>query len=1283
MNFRKKITYLLIFTLFASHVVADEEFNISIRDIAKVKQKSLFHRIKQDQLPKLRKRFKKKRKKINLREVKPPSSSSLYYSQGTDEAELESIQNEEINYLFKMLKKRKNSDLLIRLGTLYVEKARFVSFKIQSDYEAKLLAFKKGSRKTKPILNTRPAEVYNRKALKVFKKIVSLYPKHPRMDEVLFFLGFNSYELGLETEGAKYFLELLTKFPRSQYVYESQFQLGEHYYIKQNWNKANSYYLKVSAKKRGKFYFFALYKLAWVSYKKGQVSRGLNYLTRIIKESVSARRSRIFTFALEAENDLMLFYSYSRRDPLKARQFFTRLLGAKKAHRHLKKLAYSYRDIGSVRGVHALFNYLIEQDPKSPDAFEYKYQQVQTVYDLGSSKRIYKLAGDWVKEYGKSSLWAKVNSKSRVKRAHKLLEVTLRDYALRNHQAFRKRKSSRNKSLALYFYKLYFDEFRSDQMTFFYAELLFDSKRYKAAVKKYEEMITRYPRSKRIVTTYQNQILALDKILPSNKEIKKIVDGSKAPVDFPSEVNQFLTVADRYLKKFPTSKNAASISYRVAALYYSFNHLKEASVRFRDFSEKYPSSHYISSVGGVLLDVYNKNKDYKSLEKLASNFINNKSADKSLVQESKFVLQQLSFKKAQDLALNKDFVESASLYRKFAEQNPRSALASVAYFNAGLNYEKVKNYEVAVKMYAASLNSPNNKKNAKIKKKSREFLPVLYEKLGYYKQAAQGYSSYARLFPKEVDKVKSYWYNAGVIYDALNAVPQAVQAYNNYYRLKTSSAKWEARYLIASLYERNRNWGNAIKHYKLYAKSGSGTDKYSVVKSSFKIAKIYKDKLKQSNNASYWYKETIGLHKRLRTGTHYAAGAYFRLVYNVYNKFKSIKLPRQASALKKAVERKTSILKELEDSLRSVVRYNDGEYLVAALTLTGLAQQDMAEVFYKAPIPKGLDKKGKKQYREGIKNIITPYLVKASKSYELALDKAKSLRIYGNWASVANKKLNSFSMKDGKFESFTFNNVQPEWLSLRLMDDAGTAGFEVSKEGFAGVGKEVKTQLTSLAFAVRSRRENKVLNAVAKILNQDPNDKLALHSLGVFYIQNRRPSLGILILNRIKDKKDVALLNNLGVAYLKQGNTREAVKYFKKAIKASSSHIISRANLGTLFVQKEDFHSALHYLGDAYNLASNNWGSQSRKAIVLANNYGVALQGTQKWTRALVVFNKISRQSAPPFEALFNKALTIAEGFNDEKSLNEAKSLVNELRLSSNSVRFKKKLDKILDMLGK
>ena len=1257
---------------------------------AKKTQKTRIQRGRSLKIPSVAAPPKKRAKRLSLRAVQPPSNYSRYYAAGTDEAELEDIQNQEINHLFRLLQKNKDPELILRLGSVYKEKAQFISYKLHVDFDRKMDEFKRGARKTRPRLNLSAAGVYNRKALKLFQNFKRNYPRHKRIDEVLYHLGFHSYQLGVENRGSLYFAELEKRFPKSVYLYEARFQLGEHFFKKEKWKESFSYYSKVAANKKGRFYFFALYKMAWANYKRGRAQSGLALLERIIRESrrmeEGSEEAVRFTFASEAIEDLTLFYTYSRRPPGKAKDYFLSLLG-RKAWPLLKKLAYIYRDAGKSRGAISLFEALIRRDPEGPEASDYQYQIIDSLYGFGNTAAILKETRKWARKYGPGGAWAQANRRDSylIRKTNERIEVTLRKYALENHQSFRRSRSQKAKILALNFYRIYFSHFKkskfTDQIHFFYGELLFDLRNYRQAAAAYDYVIVNHPKSKYAEPSYTNQLLALEKALPDQKKLKAMTAGrGESPVEFPSSVKRFISASLRYLKKFPNEKNSSSILYRVAAFHYNFKQLSAAAKYFQAFSERYPKSPLMSNVGGILLDIYNKNKNYRALEKLAAQFARSGNVDKSLVKEARLILEQLSFKKAQDLSLKKNYRESAGLYEKFAKDRPSAALAAVAWYNAGLNYEKARDMKKAAAMYAAVLRY-DPKKYGSIQKKSRGFLPVLQEKLGFYKQAADSYASYARSYPKS-SKAADYWYNAGVIFDALNQVSDAVHSYTKYRTLQKGGERHKALFLIGLLYERRRQWRKAIEHYGYYLNTSS-PEGLSLIQASFRTAEIYRYRLNSLPQAETWYRRTMNLHKKLGAGISYAARSHFALVRKHYEEFQKASIPANPRLQEAAIAKKIKLLRQLEERLKPVIRYDDGERIIASLSLIGKANREMAASLYNAPLPKGLDKAGKKQYREGVKKLITPYVQDAVKNYRLAIEKSKNFKIYSEGLGEAHKGLASIKMSEGRFEGFLPEPVLKEVLPFAALDSKGIiARGLLSRLNIIFENDGIsESEFRTIASASKSRKEKKMLAAVSNVLNKDPDNLTAIKSLAVFYLNNKRPQMGALILSRLlsKRKDEPSLLNNLGVAAVRRGEVREAVSYFKKALGKNPSYPIARLNLASVFVSSYDYHSAYPLYRSSYKkfLETAAFAGRREKAAVL-NNYGVALAGVQKWKLSVGLFKKLSSESSPKPEILLNYGIALTEAPFDKSDYVKAKGLVDELHLyPRSSKRFKRKLAKL------
>ena len=1278
-----------------NRALAEEQSLIENRSPSAKKVKKI--RIKRDsrfKMPQSKATTKKKKAPINLQLIQPPSSIQFYYPPGSDEAELEQVMIAEERQLFKLLKDRKDADLILRLASLYVDRSRLISFKIQNDYNLKMEQYKKGNRPTKPYLNLKPAQVYNQKSLKLFEGFKRNYPNHKRMDEVLFFLGFNFYQLANKKQGIQYYEELVNRFPKSFYVYETRFQLGEHYFQLKKWQSSLRYYSMVSKNKTGKFYFFSLYKMAWCLYKLNKISQGLLLLERIIKESgrfqQRSDRSQMVTFADEAVQDLTLFYTYSKRLPQSARSFFINLLGPDKAWPLLKKLAYAYRDTGQTRGLVILFQNLIDHNPSGKSAFDYKFQIVESIYNTGRVSDIIQITKEWVDNYGPGSTWAIANQQNRnlLQKAFTLQEVTIRNFALKNHQTYRKTKSPQSKTLAVNLYKFYFKVFTnsefSDQMYFWYAEILFDSKQYISAVKAYEGVISKFPNSKYAKASYLNQVLALEKALPGEKEIRQMVGTGEDPVEMPSVIKSFIKIANRYVSQFPRAENSPTILYKMAGLAYRFNQYDMSVAYFKKMFEQYSTHSLAGNVGSILLDIYSKNKDYKSLEALAVQ-LSQTSKNAELLKEARSILEQISFKRAQDLALNKQYKESAVLYEKFAKSNPGSPLAPSAFYNAGLNFVNAKDSLQALSMYSSVI-TYKTKAHADIRKKSREFIAVLYEKLGFYKKAADAYVAFAKAYPTE-SKSADFWYNAGVIFDALNDVGSAIYSYNKYYTLSKKKDRYDVYYLIAVLYEKNRKWTQAIQYYDKFLKTPS-SKALRVMLASFSVADIYETQLKNLNLAKTWHQKTLSLYRRLKVGVSYGARSHFYIVKkDYYEPFAKLKIPLDANKQKAVITKKIQLLQNLEKALKPIIRYNEGETILASLVLIGMANEEFARQIYASPVPKGLDKEGVKKYKAGILTVVQPYIKKSVEHYRLAIQRSIEIQVYSESIGKAYKALAGIQMSKGQFVRFLPVSLFQQTFSIVLEDDTDT----VKSGMFSGVQKSLKYGLSASDFeslfrALNSRDEKQVLSAVSAILNKDPENTLAINTLAFFYLKKNQLGLAQFILSRLstKNQKNEVILNNLAVVSLKYGKNRPAIAFLKKALEIKPSYKLAKVNLGNIFIQKYDYQNAYKYYEKNYmDIINNKKGINRKNTLSLLNNYSIALTGAQQWMKAGFVFKNLVKSSSPSTESLFNYSCFLAEKSKREKlaerekTLAEAKDLVDELKTYSLTAGLRKKLNRL------
>ncbi len=986
-------------------------------------------------------------KKIQRQAIKiaePPREFRRYFEAGTDEAELESVINQEINQLFNLLKTSKRHDLRLRLGNLYIEKARLIEYRLYEKYDQQMDLFQNKRRKSKPRLNLKPTYVYINKAIKLFETYRRQFPKDKNMDQVLFFLGVSYFKRGHLEKGRARYETLIKKYPKSEYTDDVHFELGEYYFNKSQWKRSVNYYRKIASNRKKRLYSFALYKIAWCRLKMGQADRAMANLEAVIREGArqQGRQNRgvegagRLHFANEALGDLPLFYSHSRNKPERALSYFRKRAGSsKKATKMLNTLAYIYLDRGNLKGVRIAFKKLIEEDPDSPEAYDYQYQIIRAHTYAGSRQVFLRELKRWIVRYGPMSAWARSNQDGLVSKAVHLMETTVRNYALRMHQSYRKTKDKTAKRQALFSYDLYNSHFRkskqSDQMRFFYAELLFDLRQFAKAARQYLFVVENFPKSKYYETASLNSVLTFEKALPSAKAINQLVGKKTSFQAFPSSVQNFQKVVRSYTSRFPKKSNVPAILYKMASLHYEFNHHKQALAQFWNLIQKYPTSRYTEYSANLILDIYNLTKNFKGLRQAAQRLLKNKMiANSGSAREIRKILSQVSLKTAEDMARNKQYFNSAVLYKSFADTHPKSPLRGTAYYNSAINFKKSGDILKTLSLYKTVLQTSSISQN--IRKTILKDIPGLYQKTGQYMKSAEAFSNYARSFPKDRVSV-DFWFNSALIYDGFNYYTSAEQAYLEYFKKSRKAEKVQALYLLAELNKRRGRAGQAVSYYNQFLNRGS-SDRKALVSASFRIAEIKKAQRKVAQSKT-WYRRTIALYKKNKAGVFYAAQSQFHLVYDTYVKFVRIRIPVNPKAQQVAVQKKLNLFNKLKEDLKQVIRFNSGHQVVASLVLIGLASEHIGDSIYNSPLPKGLNKEEIKQYKEGLKKTALPFKQEAVKNYKLAISRARKLNAYNEeWLKKAIQRLSALE----KNSSIAVNPLlKKEILPVLFLDWSG------------------------------------------------------------------------------------------------------------------------------------------------------------------------------------------------------------------------------------------------------
>lgn len=1194
-------------------------------------------------------------KKVDLYQVKPPSRSRLYYDEGTNEAELEKITDQGITQLYKLTQQFKTSkrrgELWLRLAELYVEKSRLIEYRIQQRYDESLRNYQTKKTQIKPKLDLKEAQDYNRRAVQLYEWFLRDFPKDPKIDQALFFLGYNYFELNQPERGKDYYARLTKEYPRSSYIEEANFALGEYYFEREQWADALKHYSAVANNKRARLYSFALYKTAWCQYKTGQVRPALVSLEKVIragrvakgdKDNSAGGVSRI-RLATEAQKDLVVFYAEAGT-PQGARSYFEEIAGEKATYGLLEKLAYYYADTGNREGARMIFRDLIQERPHAPKAYDYQYQIV-TMYTSTDKPEVFRAElFSWIQNYSPRSEWAEANKKDKelISRAYQLIETTLRNHILQQHQTAQNSRVPTAQKNAKLGYELYFQTFKEgaklDEMHFFFAELLFDMREYEVAAAHYAWVTENAKNSPYYEKSALNTVLAAEKGLPDEATLKKMVGENVEPQPFDKNVKAFEVAALKYMKDFPRGENVPAMKFKLGTLYYYHNQFDPALETFKQITKEYPKSQYAKYSANLILDIFNLKKDFGGLETAGKDLLSNPElANSEMGAEVRRILERAQFKKGQDLEAQKDFAGAAVAYEEFAKKNASTELGIPASFNAAVNYEKAGDLFKAIGMYAVVL-SDRNPKNDKLRQSASQFIAALYEKTAQYQKAAEAYENWAAKNPKEKE-APTFYYNAAIIRDGMNAYSQAMNNYQKYIDAKRGSEKYEAVFLMAKMNERRGNLTKAQEFYKEYFQRIGGGNKSNSMDAAIAIAQIDAKKGKRAE-AEAGCKKVIGLYKAWATkenpvGASAAAECKFNMVAKTFDELRAIRIPNNPAKQQAAVQQKLAMLNRLKEQLKDVIAYDDGPTVVSALALIGQAYQHMAAAIYAVPLPKGLDQEGLAQYKAGIDKVAQPFQEEAVKNYEAAIDKGYKLEGYSEGLKTAQRELNR--------------------LSKDKLADHGERAVITTILDYMGL-KESE----DLGRPFTAKEERSLVEAVSKRLGKDQGDLQALNALAVFYAENGKIGLSRIILARAQKAhpNEPGIFNNQGVLFLKEGKQRPGIASLRKAMELKSSYTVGAANLGAIFCEYKDYARAADLLESAYGAVR---GEMKRGGIALdvANNYALALMGSGDNDKARDIFKNILEADNGNVTALLNYSILLIHRLKDKK---EGERQLNRLR---------------------
>lgn len=901
-------------------------------------------------------------------------------------------------------------------------------------------------------------------AIKIYKAIVQNFPDYPKLDGVLFALGYNYLRKG-EAEGAKkIFAALIRRYPQSRYMPDTLLNLGEIYFEDGDVQAARKFYGKVaSVYKQSSVYGYAVYKLGWCFFNMGDFTNALRQFLAVIDHTKKTKRGGKDRIQLrkEAERDLVRTYvNIPGANPTKAVAFFRKVA----ADNYLKlseRLAELYADTGQFQNSNKLFRELIRLQPGTYATFGWQLQILINTRNIGANPI------QTVKELKRLvTLWKKVkNAKDaepeRVKKDEAGIEEQLRVMAVTYHQQALKTKAPADYALAYELYSDYIKVFpegpNAYDMTFYFGELLYQQKKWKLAARAYEKVLAMKPSGKEDYTkdAAHGTVLAYKKLLQPTQErpdTKTAKDGKQgdAPVEvpqpkpIPEDYKRFLDAMALYIKYVKDSEYLVDIMYDESRIYYEFNHFDKAIPRFKKISEEHKDHRLAVFAANLLLDIYSLTKDIDAQHAQAKVYLKlyPEQRDPQLHALCKEIIQKYDFNKCRSFEGSRQYVKTARCFLRYARQFSTSEDVDKAYENAARNFERVKRIEDAIQ---ARLALVNNVSGSPLVPEALYKIGLNLQALAIFSKASDALEFFGKKFP-EREEAKEALRRAAVFRLGLGQYEKAETVSREYLKLVGKQDADKAALVffgLGEIFEKQEDWKRVVRHYNQFLKDYRDSGQINLLlEAHTRKGNAYMSmKPKDTRKAQRAYKDAFESYKQLSKtqldklesrGRSAVAEARFKMGEAVFRELKGMQLKvRPYRNVKKFIKEMTKkIKKKSEIAVRAravfleVISYKSPTWAIAALARIGQIFEELSDEIYNIPAPKSFDEEQVEIFKGAMAERAEAPRAKAKESFELCLGKASELKWFNKWSDLAERRL--AVLMPGKYRYNAERRAQPD-----------------------------------------------------------------------------------------------------------------------------------------------------------------------------------------------------------------------------------------------------------------
>jgi TolA-binding protein len=814
-----------------------------------------------------------------------------------------------------------------------------------------------------------PSDAEIAKSIKLYESLLRKDPNYASRDLVLYQLA-RAYELQGDIDTMMLTLSaLITQHPESPHWQEAQFRRAEHFFVMQQFERAESAYKAIlEQRKETPYYDRALFKHGWSLFKQRKIEQGLDSFTRLLDRNLQEKKQIDVSTLSPADQKLL-------KETIRVISLtFSELGGAKrisryfdsKGHRNYEYMIYQglgdlYLKQERIQDAADAYMAFVNTSPDHPQSPRLSVKVVDIYIENGFPKRAIESKKAFVQHYAVGSdAWSKQDSSNQAW-LNQQLRNYLKELAEYHHALAQEYKKSKDKKTAAQhatqgaeaarWYRLYLDTFSDDptagSISFLLGELLYDLKKYPEAVTAYEDSAYRLPIHDKQAEAGYAALLAYA------AQSKQLAEKQRE-----AWRRQGVESALKFCDIFPKDPRRASVMTEAADQLLQLKEVGRARGAALQVANQNPPAEKKLRLTAWTIAAHAafEQKDYSAAETAylqALKLLPQKSKEREPLEER---LAASIYQQGAALRSAGNHKGAAQAFMRIGKQAPKSNIIATAEYDAAASLIAAGDWATSVKIL----------ESYKAKYPKSELIPEVNSKLAVaYMETKQPLKAAAEL------------------------ATISTQA-------SSPELRREAGWRSAELYDKAGKPKQAIAAYKRYIKA-SPTPVDQAMEAGQRLVELYHKSGAQSKR-DWWLNELIKIDaragKQRNDRTRYlAAHASLRLAQANMKSFQGIKLK---APLEKNLKRKKQQMQTAIKAYKKAIKYGVAEVTTSATYQIGEMYRQFGTALMESERPKGLNAEELEQYDILLEEQAYPFEEKAISLYESNIERVSN-GIYDKW----------------------------------------------------------------------------------------------------------------------------------------------------------------------------------------------------------------------------------------------------------------------------------------------